>query len=187
MAKAKKFTDNFIRFDNRNDLEDAMKTLAVLTAKVDKEEAAYNEAEQKRRAALTENTAADRAQIERIKTSIQRWCEDNRHEFGKSKTLELQHGECSFRTTPPSVKALKGFTLASALELIKRSDLYRSLFVRTKDELDKESILRSFAAWESTAEGQDLPTHNVSAEQLAEFGLQVVQDETFAVTPKFAV
>lgn len=187
MAKAKKFTDNFIRFETKQELEDGMKTLAILTAKVEKLEAQYNEEEQKRRAVLTEKTADDRSQIERLKTSIQRWCEDNRQEFGKSKTLELEHGECSFRVTPPAVKALKGFTLASALELIKRSDVYRSLFVRTKDELDKESVLRSFAAWQNTAEGQDLPEQSVSAEQLAEFGLSVVQDEAFAVTPKFAV
>ena len=39
--------------------------------------------------------------------------------FGKKKSLEMAHGVIGFRTGTPKLKTKKGFTWASALELVK--------------------------------------------------------------------
>ena len=182
MAK-KKVESELERFGSIADLDMHLAEYATLSAQVEKETAKYNEEEQKRRESLTEKTASAKARMLKLEQSFMAWAEDNRHEFGDKKSLDLTHGIIAFRATPPAVKTKKGFTFASALELIKRSKKLVDRFVRTKEELDKEGILRAYSVWEAEPKNKD----GVSSAELAECGLEVQQSENFYVEPKLAV
>lgn len=52
--------------------------------------------------------------------TLQAYATENQAElFSKKKSLEMAHGVIGFRTGTPKLKTLKGFTWASALQLVK--------------------------------------------------------------------
>jgi phage host-nuclease inhibitor protein Gam len=119
--------------------------------------------------ALNDRLAAVKAELETLAAPIaesikvlghgvQVWAEANRVELtrdGKTKTVKLGNGEISWRFRPPSV------TLRAAglvIEALKRLGLDR--FIRTKEEIDREAILREPAAVQDVkgiaiAQGED--------------------------------
>jgi phage host-nuclease inhibitor protein Gam len=88
--------------------------------------------------------------------------------FTNKKSLELSHGKIGFRTSTPSLKALKGFTWPSITNLLEE---FLPDFVRTKSEPDKEALL----AARDQKEVSDLFT---------KCGIKVEQAETFFVELK---
>lgn len=100
---------------------------------------------------------------------LQAFATENQAElFTKKKSLDMAHGVIGFRTGTPKLKTLKGFTWASALQLVKEflPDYVRQTWDIAKDKLladrDTEAML----------------------EKMAKCGIQVAQDETFYVEPK---
>ena len=88
--------------------------------------------------------------------------------FSKKKSLEMVHGTIGFRTGTPKLKTLKGFTWASALQLVKE---FLPGHIRTAEEIAKDKLL---------ADRDD----EAVAANLARCGISVVQEETFFVEPK---
>lgn len=99
--------------------------------------------------------------------------------FSKKKSLDMAHGTIGFRTGTPKLKTLKGFTWASALELVKR---VMPGYVRTSVELAKDKLLADRDASVVVQSGDEVVVP--MAEAMAGCGIQVVQDETFYVEPK---
>lgn len=100
---------------------------------------------------------------------LQAFAVENQAElFSKKKSMEMAHGTIGFRTGTPKLKTLKGFTWASALQLVKE---FLPSFVRTSEEIAKDKLLA-----ERETEGM--------FEQMAKCGITVAQDETFYVEPK---
>lgn len=172
MAKSTKVVLTTYQINSIEELDEALAKIAQKQSFVQKEQATYNEKEQKRREELTAKTAPVLAEISEIEIALEQYCTANRHQFPKDKKmLELIHGKCMFRLAPPSVKARKKFTLASVLEMIKfhpNQKLYAP-FIRMKEELNKEYILA-----ESNRVEEPLP-----ASALAEVGLEITQTESF--------
>ncbi len=87
-----------------------------------------------------ENAATPRAEeIERLTDGLRAWCDANRAALtdnGKRKFADLGTGKIEWRRSPPKV-SVKG--VEAALEAIKKLGLP---FVRTKEEIDKEAMLR---------------------------------------------
>ncbi len=116
---------------------------------------------------------------------LQSYATENQTElFAKKKSLEMAHGTIGFRTGNPKLKTLKGFTWASALELVKAFMPFT--YVRTTEEVAKDRMLADRdleeVALYDTPSGDD---RTVSMkEAMAKCGIQVVQDETFFVEPK---
>lgn len=106
--------------------------------------------------------------IDGLMTHVQAWAEDYPEEFGKVKSLELMHGTIGFRTGTPKLKLLSGWTWARVLDLLKAEAM--SIFVRTKEEVDKEGIIAQ--------------RNELTPETLKKMGVKVVQDETFFVEVK---
>lgn len=77
-------------------------------------------------------------QIKQLQEGVQAYCEANRDELtgGKTKTANLITGEVQWRQRPPSV-SVRG--AEAVIEALKRLGLGK--FVRTKEEINKESIL----------------------------------------------
>ncbi len=100
--------------------------------------------------------------VETIKTlsqGVHMWAEANRDDLtqhGKVKTANLMTGEVRWRTTPPSVKAVR---VKEAIEELKARHLAER-FIRTKEEINKEAILADPAAvdgmkWLSISQSED--------------------------------
>lgn len=101
--------------------------------------------------------------------TLQAYATENQSElFVKKKSLEMAHGTIGFRTGTPKLKTLKGFTWASALQLIKE---FLPGYVRLTEEIAKDKLLA------------DRDTEDMIA-SMAKCGIQVSQDETFFVEPK---
>lgn len=99
--------------------------------------------------------------------------------FAKRKSLEMAHGVIGFRTGTPKLKTCKGFTWASALELVKR---IMPGYVRTTEELAKDRLLADREMTVVVNSGDDVAVPMTEA--MKGCGIQVVQDETFYVEAK---
>ena len=100
---------------------------------------------------------------------VQAFALENREElFAKKKSMDGAHGTFGFRTGTPKLKTLRGFTWASALNLIKA---FLPDYVRTSEEPAKDKLLA------------DREVPEVAAE-FEKCGIQVVQDETFFIELK---
>lgn len=112
--------------------------------------------------------------------TLQAYAVENQAElFTKKKSLDMTHGTIGFRTGTPKLKTLKGFTWASALQLVKQ---FLPGYVRTTDEIAKDKLLADRELKEVTATNHEKPI--TMTEAMAECGIKVDQDETFFVEPK---
>ena len=85
--------------------------------------------------------------IKALSQGVHVWAEAHRDELtqhGKTKTANLMTGEVRWRTTPPSVKAVR---VKEAIEELKARHL-AARFLRVKEEINKEAILADPAAVE---------------------------------------
>ena len=102
--------------------------------------------------------------------------------FTKKKSLEMAQGTIGFRTGTPKLKTLKGFTWASALELVKT--FLPSSYIRKTEEVAKDKLLADRDLDEVDVRDRIVKTPMTMKEAMAKCGIQVVQDETFYVEPK---
>ena len=100
---------------------------------------------------------------------LQSYATENKDDiFSKKKSMDMAHGTIGFRTGTPKLKTLKGFTWASALQLVKE---FLPCYIRTTEEITKDKLL-------ADREGDEM------VGKMAKCGITVVQDETFFVEPK---
>lgn len=99
---------------------------------------------------------------------LEAYAQQQKESWGKRKSFELLHCTIGFRTATPKVTKDKKFTWDAVTELVKK--LFPNL-VRTKFELDKESII-------ALREAEDF-----KALQTACY-IDVVQEENFFIEPK---
>lgn len=135
----------------------------------------YNEREMKLREEVLNLTTPNKNRIADLEQSIQAYCEEHRDEFVTKKSRDLSSGTVGFRTTPPKVSQIKGYTKASIINLLKKAVAWKDKFIKISEELDKETILSTFAG------------HHVDNVLLADFGLSVTQEDTFGYTLKEAI
>ena len=113
--------------------------------------------------------------------TLQAYAVENQAElFTKKKSLEMTHGTIGFRTGTPKLKTLKGFTWASALQLVKE---FLPGYVRQTEEIAKDKLLADRDS-EVMEAGDPLGPGKSMREQMAKCGIAVAQDETFYVEPK---
>ncbi|MBI2770025.1 MAG: host-nuclease inhibitor Gam family protein [Burkholderiales bacterium] len=132
-------------------------------------------------AAVTANYATEldigAAEVERLLEGVAAWCEAHKADLtsnGKVKTVNLITGEVKWKIDPPSVKFKKGLNTEKAIEFIKEcgfaNEWPADLFLRTKEEVNKEAIL--------SATPEQLETLKAGGK------IKVIRDsETFTVTP----
>lgn len=101
--------------------------------------------------------------------TLQAFATENQAElFTKKKSLDMAHGVIGFRTGTPKLKTLKGFTWASALQLVKE---FLPDYARQTWDIAKDKLLADRDAEQM-------------ADSMAKCGILVVQDEAFYVEPK---
>ena len=125
---------------------------------------------------ITQRYAADMAACETFiqdKTNALRaWAEAHPEEFPPGrKSLNLMFGTLGFRTGTPKLALLsRAWTWEKVLDALRNSCMGGG-FIRTKEEVDKESLLAQHAC------------QGLSSDQLATAGVKVVQEESFYVEP----
>jgi phage host-nuclease inhibitor protein Gam len=149
--------------------DDVNKTLLEIAKKdsfITKKEVDMNERINKIKNQFDEETKEIRAQKLLLEQEVQAYSSINKDVFGKLKSKSLLFGTIFFRTTPPKVSQLnKKYSIATSIELAKK--IFKTRFIRSKEELDKDSILTAYAAKE------------ISDEKLAAIGLKIDQEEKF--------
>lgn len=135
---------------------------------------------EKHQAELTRLTAERDSSFE----MLQAFATENQTElFSKKKSLDMAHGTIGFRTGTPKLKTLKGFTWASALELVKA--FMPSSYIRKVEEIAKDKLLADRDLEDVKITESGLMEQEVTMkEAMAKCGIQVVQEETFYVEPK---
>ena len=167
MATRKKKT--IITGVTREDADVAFGMYAKADAQINKINAEIELACAKIREKHADRLAALSEERDQAFDTLQAFATENQAElFAKKKSLDMTHGTIGFRTGTPKLKTLKGFTWASALNLVKE---FLPSFIRTSEEVAKDKLLA-----DRDEEGM--------TEKMAKCGIQVVQDETFYVDPK---
>ncbi len=115
--------------------------------------------------------------------TLQAFATENQAElFAKKKSLDMAHGTIGFRTGTPKLKTLKGFTWASALNLVKS---FLPSYIRQTEEIAKDKLLADREVEVQLGGGDpNNRGYRPLREQMVECGIQVVQDEAFYVEPK---
>jgi phage host-nuclease inhibitor protein Gam len=119
---------------------------------------------------------AECSEMLKLKTdALRAWAECNPQEFTKGrKSIDMLSGTLGFRTGTPKLAPLsRAFTWDKCIELLRAAAMWK-MFVRTKEEVDKEGILGAAAAAQDKAGFSD---------DLKRVGLQVKQEESFFVEP----
>ena len=102
--------------------------------------------------------------------SIEEWAVLNPGLFTEKKSLELVGGRIGFRTSPPSVKLLRGVREQSAVDRVASSPFALG-WIRSTLELAKDVILADHASGAATDA------------DLKDVGLRVQQTENFYIEP----
>jgi phage host-nuclease inhibitor protein Gam len=98
---------------------------------------------------------------------LEAWAESHRVDFGKDKSLLVRGHRMGWKLGNWKTELLKKWKWADVLFQLKSMGKRGAEFIRTKEEPNKEQMLAS----------RDKP------ELLAEFGVTVVQEETFYLAP----
>jgi len=148
------------------EVNEALRKIAEMKSTIAVATAQYNEEEAKKRKELDDlvNPIAD--EISALEAGMQDFCVINRADFGNKKGKELANGRVDFRLGQPKVEKRAGMTWAAILDVVRKSR-FAKVFIRVKEELDKEQILAYYAGTENAANDLD------------EVFLRVEQDETF--------
>jgi phage host-nuclease inhibitor protein Gam len=104
--------------------------------------------------------------VARVKV-LQRWALDNKDLFEGRKTLDMQHGQLGWRTSPPSVKAVTKLDDQDQLDLVELH--LGTQFLRQTWEIDKAGILAH--------------RQQITSEAMTAANLVIAQAETFFVAP----
>ena len=106
-----------------------------------------------------------------LRAELQQFALARRQEFEPRKSVERLHGALSFRTAPPSVQLVsRKWTWKKVLKAIEDR---LPMFLRQKQEVDKDAILADYAA------------QILRPADLAAVGLKVGQEETFGIELKY--
>lgn len=156
-----------------SDADQTLLEIADCETQLQKAEAKMNEHIQKIRDEFEQNTHVVRTIKAGLENELEKFCILNKVEFEKQRSKELVHGTIGFRNTPPKVALLnRKYKWDTVIELLAKVRFGKE-FIRTKEEVNKEQILASYASKE------------IDDQKLASVGIKVDQSEEFFVKIKW--
>lgn len=163
MAKTKPQTDQQTTLKSWGEVDGSLKAIAVITAKIKKEEAEWNDLRLKLQNKYTPIMDKYNAEKNGLERDIQLYCESQKDIFSEQRSRVLNYGVVGFRQGTGALKTLKGITWEAAKSLIKSSKKWREKFLRVKEDIDKRAILSA----------------ELKKEDLAKLGVYISQDDSF--------
>lgn len=121
--------------------QEASELYATTSTSLSKVEARMNEEINKVKSKYQDKITELQEALEEPMETLQVFANEQKTNWGKKKSTELLHCTIGFRTGTPKVCKEKKFTWDACLELIKKNKVLSKLFVRPKEELNKEAIL----------------------------------------------
>jgi phage host-nuclease inhibitor protein Gam len=108
--------------------------------------------------------------------SLRAWAETNPDQFPKGrKSLTMLAGTLGFRTGTPKLALIsRAWNWDKVLAAISSIKDMAAMFIRTKEEVDKEAIIGVYHLIKDTP---------VAQAELLRIGLKIVQDESFFIEP----
>jgi len=165
MARAKKKVIANVSVDQAQESSASYANAHVRLSKI---EAKMNEEINKVKSKYQDDITSLQEEKEEHFEILEVYAKETKETWGKKKSLDMLHSVIGFRTGMPKVVKDKKFSWDAVTELVSK---FFPQFVRSKNELDKESLI----AWKE-AEGFD--------ELKKSCFIDIVQDETFYVEPK---
>lgn len=138
MSTKKQLAQIAARNYTREEAEAAMRDLCIASCKIDAKTAKMNESLARIRAEFDADISSLSETAELLRSKIQSWADKNPGEFARKKSVDMVHGTCGYRFTPPAVRTLRGVTWEKAVALVES---IRPDFIRVKKEADKEALL----------------------------------------------
>lgn len=163
MAKTKPQTEQVTTIKSWQEVDSTLKAIATIDSKIIAKDAKMADEVlkiQKRYLPVITKLQSEKIGLER---DIQLFCESQKERFTDSRSKDLNYGKVGFRKGTGALKTLKGFTWESVKNLIKASKKFRDLFIRVKEDIDKQAILGA----------------NLKTEKLAKLGVQIAQEDSF--------
>ena len=114
--------------------------------------------------------------IKHLTDQLRHWAEANPDQFPKDrKSLKLVSGILGFRTGTPKLALLsRAWSWDKVLAAIASIKEMAEMFIRTKQEVDKEAIIGVY---------NPIVTTPVAQDELRRIGVKIVQDESFFAEP----
>jgi phage host-nuclease inhibitor protein Gam len=142
MGKRQRIKTEALEFvpENRSAADEAIRVIGEMQRQRDELRTRMNEELAAVKARYEADAQPIAASIKSLSAGVQVWAEANRVDLtkdGKTKTVRLGNGEIRWRMRPPSVTVRMA---DAAIEALKKLGLGR--FIRTKEEIDKEAILK---------------------------------------------
>jgi phage host-nuclease inhibitor protein Gam len=163
MAKTKPQTEQSTTLKSWEEVDSTLKAIAVIKAKVMKEESDWNDERLKLQNKYQPLLDKFNAEVIGLERDVQLFCEDNKTMFDVTRSRALNYGTVGFRLGTGALKTLKGFTWEAVKQVVKKSKKYAADFIRIKEDLDKQAILSS----------------GVKKEELAKLGVYIHQEDSF--------
>jgi len=154
--------------------QEASQLFAQTHTSLSKVQAKLNEELNKVRSKYQEDITRLQEALEAPAQVLEVFAKEQQNNWGKRKSLELVHCVIGFRTGTPKVVKDKKFTWDAVLELVKKHKALSKLFVRTKEELNKEAIL---ATKDQAILGQLKEDAYISIDQEECFFVEAKQEE----------
>jgi phage host-nuclease inhibitor protein Gam len=159
-----------MKYATFNDIAYALGIVAKNMAIIKKKEAMLNGKIAELNQKFEIDTAEPKKENDILISEIESFCVKNKNNFEAQRTMQFATGSLGFRNNPPKIGQLnRKYTVASSIELIKK--IFKGLYLRTKEEIDKDAILSAYASKE------------VNDQKLAAVGLKIDQGETFFIKP----
>jgi phage host-nuclease inhibitor protein Gam len=120
--------------------QEASETFAVKWNSLAKLQAKMNEDINRVRSKYTDELTELQDALKEPQETLEAFAKEQKTGWSK-KSMELVHTTIGFRIGNPKVVKGKRFTWDGVLDLVKKNKVLAPLFVRTKEELNKEAIL----------------------------------------------
>jgi len=163
MAKTKPQTEQSTTLKSWEEVDSALKAIAVIKSKVMKEESDWNDDRLKLQNKYQPILDKFNAEIIGLERDIQLFCQDNKSVFDTARSRALNYGTVGFRLGTGALKTLKGFTWEAVKQVVKKSKKYAGQFIKTKEDLNKQAMLDA----------------KLKKEELAKLGVYVHQEDSF--------
>lgn len=136
-TKTKKVTISNVSLEQA---QAASELYAQKQAKLASIEAKMNEELNKVKSKFMDQITELQEELEPQVEVLEVFAKEQQPNWGKKKSMELLHSVIGFRTGTPKVDKAKGFTWDAITELLGKNKAFTG-FIRSKQEVDKESIL----------------------------------------------
>lgn len=163
MAKTKPQTEQVTTIKSWQEVDSTLRAIAVIDSKVMADDAQMNDDMLKVKTRYLPGIQKLQSEKIGLERDIQLFCESQKERFTESRSQDLNYGKVGFRRGTGALKTLKGFTWESVKNLIKASKKFRDIFLRVKEDIDKQAIIGA----------------NLKTEELAKLGVQIAQEDSF--------